>query len=516
MSQTDELLDNLSEEEIRAYSNNPETEPHIVIGSDRFITVPEELKKIGVQYDHNIETVTFDCVRYWDGHDLYDMTIYINYMRADGEMGSYLVDDSSLDENDDGIIHFTWTISGHVTYVRGNISFLICAKKTDENGMEILHWNSELNEDLYVSKGMECSTSVVEVESDIITQLLMRMDTAEKAVLTADVTGALKQYEETQKMIEDSKTSLETFINDAETAKRELIESAENDRQELIDKVLLDLSTVAKPFNVTQQIPDQGGTITIHGLVITRGVQGMIQVDKCTFENLYIPHKTDNWNATLNCNLFTMDETQKPLGKTVFTRDYFDSTSDVTAIISFICDSDGVFKLEVKTRDPKKDLGIPNVDLGQFNFIYLPAVSYGTPVLSTTGTMMVNGTTLVIKNGKSSENDEGSSDLSNVTFTLITAEGRTRFTTDIAVASQYTWKMAIDTYGERGDWTLDGGVIIRRYSDGNGGFLMGYEYPDPDGTLGIKVMYLTYPDGSAVNTTDLIQNVDYGQTLTFD
>ena len=56
------------------------TEGHIVIGNDRYITVPDELKRLAVQYDHNIETVTFDCPRYWDGLDMSAMAVYINYM----------------------------------------------------------------------------------------------------------------------------------------------------------------------------------------------------------------------------------------------------------------------------------------------------------------------------------------------------------------------------------------------------------------------------------------------------
>ena len=56
------------------------SEEHIIIGRDRYITVPEGLKRIAVQYDHNVETVTFDCPRYWDEHDLSTMNIYINYI----------------------------------------------------------------------------------------------------------------------------------------------------------------------------------------------------------------------------------------------------------------------------------------------------------------------------------------------------------------------------------------------------------------------------------------------------
>lgn len=58
---------------------NTDTEPHFVINDNRVISVPSELRTIAVQYDHNIETVTFDCPRYWDGHDMSKMVVYINY-----------------------------------------------------------------------------------------------------------------------------------------------------------------------------------------------------------------------------------------------------------------------------------------------------------------------------------------------------------------------------------------------------------------------------------------------------
>ena len=65
MSRADELLDTLSEDDVSVFT----VKPHIVINSDRTITVPNSLKRIAVQYDHNIETITFDCPRYWDELD---------------------------------------------------------------------------------------------------------------------------------------------------------------------------------------------------------------------------------------------------------------------------------------------------------------------------------------------------------------------------------------------------------------------------------------------------------------
>ena len=152
---------------------------HVIVGSDRYITVPESLQKIGVQFDHNAETVTFDCPRYWDGHDLSMMKIYINYMRPNDSFGAYLCSDAEIDSVDDTIMHFNWTISGHVTEFAGPLSFLVCICDVDQNGDSTTHWNSELNTQLYISSGMKCRDAILGRYPDIITQLLNRMDSVE-------------------------------------------------------------------------------------------------------------------------------------------------------------------------------------------------------------------------------------------------------------------------------------------------------------------------------------------------
>ena len=179
MSLTDELLSQLTPDEIAAYTADYESEEHIVVDSDRYITVPESLRRIAVQFDHNIETVTFDCPRFWDGRDMSKMKIYINYMRKDRAIGMYYVGDVTVDEEDSNIMHFNWTISNNVTLVEGDIKFLVCVKKTDENGNEANHWNSELNSQMYVSEGLECEESILAEYPDIITQLLTRMEFVE-------------------------------------------------------------------------------------------------------------------------------------------------------------------------------------------------------------------------------------------------------------------------------------------------------------------------------------------------
>ena len=180
MSYADELLNSLSEDGVMALTAESSTEPHIIIGSNRKVSVPDELKRIAVQYDHNVETVTFDCPRYWDDHDMSQMKIYINYKCPGGSLGCYIVDSVTIDEADNTIMHFGWTISRNVTLKDGNLSFLVCIRKIDvETGEEVNHWNSELNMEMYVSKGLECNEITEELYPDIISQLLLRMESVE-------------------------------------------------------------------------------------------------------------------------------------------------------------------------------------------------------------------------------------------------------------------------------------------------------------------------------------------------
>lgn len=238
MSQAEALLRGLSEP--TAYSTN--SDAVIVIGDDRRITVPDSLKRIAVQYDHNIETVTFDCPRFWDGHDMSQMKIYINYMRPNETTGQYLAQNIQASGKR---MTFDWTISRNISQYKGKLSILVCIKKTDAAGDEENHWNSELNQDLYVSEGLECSQTVVSKYPDIITQLLARMDEVE-AIATPE---AMQAYAETW-LEENHERVLEEINNKAEevlssipadySATAELAEEGARDKANAIEQTATD------------------------------------------------------------------------------------------------------------------------------------------------------------------------------------------------------------------------------------------------------------------------------------
>ena len=189
MSQADELLKSLSGEGISLQLANPETEPHIVVGDDRFITVPSELQRIAVQYDHDVATVTFDCPRYWDDLDMSYLSIYINYMRKDRVVGVYKATDISVDTANNKIMHFNWKISRNVTEVVGQLKFLICIKKGDADGNEVNHWNSELNTEMYISEGLEAGEGFFDSYPDIITQWENEVQAVKDILLDARDSG---------------------------------------------------------------------------------------------------------------------------------------------------------------------------------------------------------------------------------------------------------------------------------------------------------------------------------------
>lgn len=142
--------------------NSIETnEPHIIINNDRSITVPDVLKNVAVQYDHDIETVTFDCPRYWDGNDLSVMKIMINFIKPLGDQGTYVCKPATIDSNNDKIIHFDWTISSEVTSQPGDIKFIVCMQKDATDQTTSLIWHSQICSLMTVLPGIECDSSVI-------------------------------------------------------------------------------------------------------------------------------------------------------------------------------------------------------------------------------------------------------------------------------------------------------------------------------------------------------------------
>lgn len=100
---------------------NPET---------RVITVPASEKLFGVANDGNTERKHFRCPKVvGDNIDLSTMHLYINYQNANGDKYPYLVEDVQTDGD---YITFSWLIGPDVVAYKGQVEFIMCAKKGDE------------------------------------------------------------------------------------------------------------------------------------------------------------------------------------------------------------------------------------------------------------------------------------------------------------------------------------------------------------------------------------------------
>ena len=187
MTEAEKLLATLDVNDPKLLPIPSKDDGYFIIGEDRVITVPDGLKRIAVQYDVEVEAVMFECPRYFNGIDLTKLDMYVNYMRADGAMSSYHIEDVTVDPENDKQIHFTWLIGGYLAEVAGDLQFIISGSKTDESGNVVNKWNTEINTELRVSNGMQSAEHVVSLYPDIVTQLLTRLENT--AVYTPSVSS---------------------------------------------------------------------------------------------------------------------------------------------------------------------------------------------------------------------------------------------------------------------------------------------------------------------------------------
>ena len=145
---------------------------HVTITKDKRVLVPESLKKLGVQFEHDVNTITFTCPRFWSMADLSTMDVYINYTLPDGTPGVYEVTDVQIDEEDETLVYFDWNILRNITRLNGQIAFSICAKNIDAEGNDIHHFNTEICKTTYISPGLCIDEIIEEKYPDVLGNLM--------------------------------------------------------------------------------------------------------------------------------------------------------------------------------------------------------------------------------------------------------------------------------------------------------------------------------------------------------
>lgn len=175
------------EEALEASGAEPVNDIFLINTETRTITVPETEKIFGVSHDGNTERKHFRCSKIvGDNIDLSTMHLYINYQNANGDKYPYLVEDVQTDGD---YITFSWLIGPDVVAYKGQIKFIVCAKKGDGT---IPEWNTTPAEGT-VLEGLEATEEVVERNPDIIEQILTRLDSVTE-IPQEKVSSAVEEY----------------------------------------------------------------------------------------------------------------------------------------------------------------------------------------------------------------------------------------------------------------------------------------------------------------------------------
>ena len=196
------------------------SEQYITIDTDtREITIPDNEKLFGVKGDLKTERKYFKCKKVvGDNLDLSKHRLYINYMNANKETSAYLVDDVKVDGD---YITFSWLLYRSVTKYIGNVSFIVCAKSSNNKGLLQTDWNTTLATGT-VKEGLEVDTATTEEYPDVIEQILNRLDGVEGGQITDEqMQNAIKKYftVNPQKLADMQPDSQHRLVSDTEKSR---------------------------------------------------------------------------------------------------------------------------------------------------------------------------------------------------------------------------------------------------------------------------------------------------------
>lgn len=172
MPSVEELL-NQDSEEVEAYTDTG-IEYCIVDDDTRLVTIPEKYKKLGVESDEKAKRIWFRFPKLVgnNGVDLSAIGVRVNFRNANGERDIYIVEDLTTDGD---YVTFSWELTKKVTAYKGNVSFVVCAVKSDTDGTIKNEWNTTLNKECEVLEGLEVTEQIEQENPDIIEYILANL-----------------------------------------------------------------------------------------------------------------------------------------------------------------------------------------------------------------------------------------------------------------------------------------------------------------------------------------------------
>lgn len=132
----DDLLNSVTDED-----SIDESVEFVIDENLRTIAVPPSSAIIGVVGDKKVNVINFTMARYYNGFDMSQFEIRINYANAKNELNYYLVTKPTI--KDDTIL-FSWLVDSDATAYIGRVSFIVRLIKTDSDSNITQAFNTTL------------------------------------------------------------------------------------------------------------------------------------------------------------------------------------------------------------------------------------------------------------------------------------------------------------------------------------------------------------------------------------
>ena len=158
-----------------------------VDGISRAIKNVSSNKTTVMQFDHNSEVFTFEVPRYIEGHDMTECNrVEVHYLNIDTvtkeeNKGIYLIDDLTVNAEDETKLTCSWTISQNATKLVGSLNFLLRFMCLTDDIVDYV-WNTSIFSGIYVSKGIYNSKVVAEQYVDTIKSWENRLKVVENSI----------------------------------------------------------------------------------------------------------------------------------------------------------------------------------------------------------------------------------------------------------------------------------------------------------------------------------------------
>ena len=147
----------------------------IVINDDlRTMQIPSSITLLGVESDDDVNVIQFQMPKEYSGFDLSEFQARINYMNANNDGDIYVADDLAVDGDN---MTFSWLVGRNACAYKGDVKFIVCLKKFDENDIVVQEFNTTVYT-LPVLEGLETLEAVEQQNADIIEYILRMIEEA--------------------------------------------------------------------------------------------------------------------------------------------------------------------------------------------------------------------------------------------------------------------------------------------------------------------------------------------------